>query len=315
MLISIVIVTFRRQATLRTSVQSCLRQEQPRGFQFEIVVVDNCPDRSAYDTVEALRSDCEESVVLRYVHQPLPGISNARNLGVREARGEFLVFLDDDQKASPELLAAYVQTWQATKASIIAGPVIAVPAERDVTVDPGILAYFARDFALSDQADLSGYCARMGSNNVFLWKERCFTSEAPFDVTLGHFGGEDSLFFRRMLHTGQRIVWSKGALAYEMVSHSRLNHDFVKWRRFRSGQIRTLTCLWMKPKRRMEALLWMGVGLAQVCLFGGLAGAMALFGRPGWRLQLTKAFGGAGKFMLSRRFRFDAYGPAAELGR
>src|SRR5205085_3629016 len=94
--VSIVIPTYRRPDMLRTAVDSCLAQ---RGVTatFEIIVVDNDAAGSARATVDGLAAD--SAVPIRYVLEDKPGISHARNTGVRHAPGRYLAFLDDDEEA------------------------------------------------------------------------------------------------------------------------------------------------------------------------------------------------------------------------
>src|SRR3546814_10239624 len=81
---SVVVPTFRRTASLRRTLGSCLRQCGIDPAAFEIVVVDNCPGGSARETVAAAAAGTP--VAIRYVHEPRPGVSHARNAGVAAAR-------------------------------------------------------------------------------------------------------------------------------------------------------------------------------------------------------------------------------------
>jgi len=45
---------------------------------------------------------------VRYVHEPSTGVVHARNRGVREAGGEYLIFLDDDEVPAAGWLNAFL---------------------------------------------------------------------------------------------------------------------------------------------------------------------------------------------------------------
>src|SRR3546814_8565209 len=80
---SVVVPTFRRTASLRRTLGSCLRQCGIDPAAFEIVVVDNCPGGSARETVAAAAAGAP--VAIRYVHEPRPGVSHARNAEIGRA--------------------------------------------------------------------------------------------------------------------------------------------------------------------------------------------------------------------------------------
>ncbi|MBV8950955.1 MAG: glycosyltransferase family 2 protein, partial [Actinobacteria bacterium] len=90
-LVSVVVTTCNGRATLRACLQSILLSSYR---PFEIIVVENRPGASttAREIVETL----PRAVPVRYVEERRRGLSNARNRGIAEARGEIVVFTDDD---------------------------------------------------------------------------------------------------------------------------------------------------------------------------------------------------------------------------
>ena len=89
-----------RVAELRRCLDSLALLDHPDA---EVVVVDNRPRRPADDPLEeVLRGRAR----VRSVHEPVPGISAARNTGLREARGEVVAFTDDDVRVDPGWLSA-----------------------------------------------------------------------------------------------------------------------------------------------------------------------------------------------------------------
>ena len=88
---SVVIPTFRRPKPLGEAITSVLGQA---GVSMEVIVVDDSPEASARDAVEAI-GDAR----VRYLINPAPSSgrpSAVRNLGWPLARGAFIHFLDDD---------------------------------------------------------------------------------------------------------------------------------------------------------------------------------------------------------------------------
>lgn len=106
--ISAIICTHNRAEYLGAAIDSLLAQDcAAAGMAYEVVVVDNASGDNTREVVEARAAN----PLLRYVWEPTPGLSVARNTGAREARAAILAYLDDDAIASPgwlrHLLAAY----------------------------------------------------------------------------------------------------------------------------------------------------------------------------------------------------------------
>jgi glycosyltransferase involved in cell wall biosynthesis len=95
--ISVIIPTYNRAEYVVQSVESVLAQTFP---DHEVIVVD---DGSTDDTRAALERFAR-SPKFRYLHQANAGRSTARNTGIAEAKGEFLLFLDSDDLLLPDAL-------------------------------------------------------------------------------------------------------------------------------------------------------------------------------------------------------------------
>jgi hypothetical protein len=155
----------------------------------------------------------------------------------------------------------------------------------------------------------------LGIANSLFVRSACLPNGNTFDESLGEIGGEDSLLLRQLLSQGRRFAWVDDALVRERVSPERLRAGFIGWRRFRSGQIRTRTCLRLAPQRRLEAGVWMAIGAAQVVLYGLLTPVFYLAGRDRGDEMWSRVLGGAGKVLWTERFLFPAYGARARLPR
>ena len=95
--ISVIVATYNRAEQLGEALTSLIRQETFGSFTFEIVVIDNA---STDGTTRLITEMAKVSrVPLRFVLEPTKGVAHARNMGIREASGEWLAFFDDDQLA------------------------------------------------------------------------------------------------------------------------------------------------------------------------------------------------------------------------
>lgn len=104
---SVVICTHNRAAYLAKAIQSVVDQCLPWD-DYEVIVVDN---RSTDDTREVV-DRFSDRAPLRYVFEPMLGLSRARNAGWRNAHGRYVAYLDDDAVAAPGWLRAIRDTFE-----------------------------------------------------------------------------------------------------------------------------------------------------------------------------------------------------------
>lgn len=114
-MISVVIPTYNRAHYLNRALKSL--QEQNFSENFEVVVVD---DGSIDQTAEVVKT-WSKQLNLKLVGNSHQGVSVARNLGIKNATGEILVFFDDDAVAAKDWLQNIKETM--AKEDIITGRV------------------------------------------------------------------------------------------------------------------------------------------------------------------------------------------------
>jgi glycosyltransferase involved in cell wall biosynthesis len=119
MRISVVVPTSSRAAALARTLPSLLQQTFPAG-DYEVLVVENGPESGARRvTRRAERRHADRS--LRYLHEPTPGLLSGRHRGALEARGEIVVFADDDIDAAPGWLVAIAETFADPEIHFVGG--------------------------------------------------------------------------------------------------------------------------------------------------------------------------------------------------
>jgi glycosyltransferase involved in cell wall biosynthesis len=120
--VSVVVPTYNRCASLQRLLLSLANQTlQAKGF--EVLVVD---DGSSDRTPEVLRA-LTVPYSLRSLRQTNQGPGAARNLGVKEARGELIVFLDDDTVPMADLLEQHLRVHDSNPDAVVIGPMVAPP--------------------------------------------------------------------------------------------------------------------------------------------------------------------------------------------
>ena len=284
---TVVILSYRRPHDLERAIASVLAQ---RGVAapYEIVVVDNDPDGSAAPIAE--RMAVEAAAAIRYVLEPRPGISHARNTGVAQARGRYLAFLDDDEVVGADWLAHLLDTLRRFGADAVVGPVLPKFPE-GADIDAYRRRVYTRDARLPSGTAL----LRWNIGNSIFDKTRCFTVPEPFLPRLGRTGGEDTVFLRQMTRDGRKMVWCGEAPAWETVPVDRLEAGYLLRRAFRGAQTTTFVCTTVKPRELGRALRLMAGGCVQLALYGPLALALRALNQRRWLPLMAKAAAGLGK--------------------
>src|SRR2546421_3337685 len=123
--VSVIVPTHNRWRFLSTTLGLVLGQED---VQLEVVVVD---DGSTDETRQRL-AEIEDPRVRVFSHEESRGVGAARNRGLREARGEWVSFLDDDDLWAPRKLRAQLDSLAASGADFCYGEALVLDVENAV---------------------------------------------------------------------------------------------------------------------------------------------------------------------------------------
>jgi len=102
-LVSVIITTRNRSKSVKEAIESVLAVQSQK-FEIEIIVVD---DGSTDNTPEVL-----QRYPVMYVRTNGIGMANARNTGLRAARGDFVTLLDDDDVWLPNNIAPHIELFE-----------------------------------------------------------------------------------------------------------------------------------------------------------------------------------------------------------
>jgi succinoglycan biosynthesis protein ExoM len=294
-LLSIVIPTVGRQSLNRT-LGSCLQQQLQCNASFEIIVVDNTPDASLARQICAFGEDNRR---ILHLHEPIPGVSAARNSGVRAATGKYVAFLDDDEEARPGWAAALLR--HAEKgAKAVFGPI--EPVFEDCTSCPEALLMYARNPGYQDGENITRHRAYLGTGNSLFDRNACLNAPSPFPLELNRLGGEDSAFLLNLVDRGMHLTWASDAWVREHVAAERTHPDMMAVRRFRNGQVRSAVCFRSGGLRALQGFGWMAAGAAQFCAYGLTAMSLSRIDPPKALHYRLRAWGGAGKVLWGKSF-------------
>jgi glucosyl-dolichyl phosphate glucuronosyltransferase len=233
MKISVVLCTYNRCQSLRQVLNNLATLTLPESVQWEVVVVDNNSRDETRQVVEDLYRT--HPGCFRYVFEPQPGLSHARNAGIWEARGEIIAFTDDDVCISPTWLQNLTRHLHDPEWAGAGGRIL----PEQPFVPPGWLSvesrYALAPLAVFDLGSEPGLLAEppVGANMAF--RKEMFEKYGGFRTDLGRRPGslmsnEDTEFGRRLLAGGERFRYEPSAVVYHPVPEYRLHKKyFLAW--------------------------------------------------------------------------------------
>lgn len=116
MKISVIIPAWNRQNVIGDALRSVLAQTY---LPHEVIIVDDGSVDQTRQEIQILLGELQPSIPVYYVFQENGGPASARNNGMAQATGEWIAFLDSDDKWHPEKLAVQVRAIEETGASFI----------------------------------------------------------------------------------------------------------------------------------------------------------------------------------------------------
>ena len=136
-LVSTVLITRDRPDRLRVAVDSLREQTYPN---LELVVVDG-----SEDSVESLVRRRAGDVPVTYLRDDGGGPGAARNVGINAATGEYVAFLDDDDRWLPEKTARQVETFAPGVGTVYTGQFVVRNGQRVGGRTPSLSGWVTED--------------------------------------------------------------------------------------------------------------------------------------------------------------------------
>jgi GT2 family glycosyltransferase len=214
-------------------LQALREQTTTPELSWEVLVVDN----NSSDHTQKVIEDVQQSwPQLRYTSERQQGLSHARNHGINSAKGEILLFTDDDVLPEPEWLEttlAGMEKYQADACGGFIAPIWESPPPPWLTERfYGFLA--VRTDRTDDYPIKSASQAPFGANMAI--KKSVFQKVGAFDTNRGRKGGvlasgEDGELFERILAAGLKAVFLGDSRVHHKVESFRLTKKyFRRWR-------------------------------------------------------------------------------------
>jgi len=215
---SICIATYKRKQLLRKLLKSIYAQNLPDDIKLQIVVVDNDIDKSAEEIIKEFKSD--DKICLEYYSQPQKNISITRNVSVKNAQGEYLLFIDDDETADMDWVREHLKAIKTFEADGVFGRVVPeFPQNTPEWIKTG-------DFFNKKSPPTGELATSVATSNCIVKANLLKNKPGPFSPEYGLTGGEDTHLFYGLRKDGAKFVSSREAIVREIIPPDRTR---VKW--------------------------------------------------------------------------------------
>lgn len=235
--ITVIVCTYNRCQSLAKMLESVAASVVPASVEWEVLVVDNNSNDGTAKVVENLKQAYPGR--FRYLFEPTPGKSYALNAGIANAKGEILVFVDDDVDVTPGWLHNLTASLNSGEWSGAGGrtlPAQSFTPPRWLALD-GPYALGGLVCALFDFGEEAKELkqAPYGANMAF--RREVFEKHGNFRTDLGPSPNkkvprpnEDTELGRRFMNAGERLRYEPLAIVYHPVPEDRLEKKyFLDW--------------------------------------------------------------------------------------
>jgi succinoglycan biosynthesis protein ExoM len=269
-----------------------------------VVVVDNDAAGSALPVVEACRSQGSPWPIV-YEVQPERNISRTRNRTVHCSQGDWLAFVDDDERAPTPWLRLLMEAAGRYEADGVLAPVEPqVPASAPAWIHRGKF-YDWPHLPSGTRVPTSGL--RFG--NVLLRGAPLRAEPGPFDESYRLSTGEDGDLLMRLIDKGAKVIWCDEAIVWEPVEAKRLSLRWLLQRALSGGQHFARLSIMGRygPVNTLQRGLLFAQWLAQLVVALGLAVLVWPLGRHRSVAWLIKASANLGKLTGFLSWRYGEY--------
>jgi len=243
MFLSVIIPTRNRFPLLEQAIRSLMVQTYSPD-NFEIIIVDNGSTDRTKDIVESYKKELPHLI---YVYEPSPGLHVGRHAGLEIARGDILVYADDDIEAFPTWLEGIAESFEDPSVALVGGNNL---PRYETSPPPWVELlwsntpfgrangmYSILDFGSTLQ-EISPYYVwgcNFSIRKEVLLNVGGFHPDGMPDEFLKYRGDGESAVSRGILNAGYKTIFNPKASVYHFVLAKRMTPEYIHKRGYIQG--------------------------------------------------------------------------------
>lgn len=290
-MITVIICTYNREKYIGQLLDSLAKNDYPES-DYEIVLVDN-------NSTDNTRLICERfaanhpNISFRYVEEHEQGLSAARNRGIKEAKGDIVIYVDDDALVDSDYIRTYAEHFSSFPETMAAGGPIEPLYE---TAEPSWMSPYTKALltAWMNYGDkVREYpSGRFPGGGNAAYRKSVFDKVGLFNTDLGRKGtallaSEEKDIFDKMRQLGMRVLYLPTPVLHHIIPQAKLEEpyfDRLTLQIGRSERMRTKSISQGKYVKRLfsEGVKWCGT-LVLLCCY-----TLQFQPMKGWKLVLFR---------------------------
>lgn len=239
---TVALCTHNHADRLRRTLADLGRIDTPEAA-WELLIIDNA---SSDATAQLLAQHAwPTGWKVRLVREQELGLSNARNRAVREAHGQYVIFIDDDETPDRDWLRAFDRLVQSYAPDAFGGRIrVMFEDRRPPWLTDDLLGFLGELNRSDDIVRLTDPSTSFYGGNFGFRRSVCETIGA-FDAHLGrkgadNTGGEEVDFYRRLLEANLSVWWTPEAVIHHRIQAVKLDRAYFRDLHYRQGRMEAI---------------------------------------------------------------------------
>ncbi|MEI8349052.1 MAG: glycosyltransferase [Candidatus Omnitrophota bacterium] len=246
---SVIIPTHTRTALLLGAIKSLEKQTMNN---YEVIIVDNACSEEVKTIVEAnYKSFAAKGSAIKYIPEPKIGLHNVRHRGAKAARGDILVYIDDDVICDENLLDEILKPYSDSNVGCVGGKILpkweVIPPEWIHKFPKWYLSLLDDDEGPKEKQWLYG--CNFSIRKSLLFELGGFNPDSFYDKKMWWARGDGEIGLLRKVHIlGKKVIYNPRAIVWHFIPKERLAIEFFQSRAFKSGVETSFTKYHYSPR-------------------------------------------------------------------